>query len=128
MVWHNLTAYGHPDFECIEKTATELNLHNGISHYWQAKPFTVFSHSHLNIVSMKKNLKPYYFIDTTHRYQNINFEFILLDAAVKPEAGPYLSVHDKDKIIQRFGQPTLTRQCGHTTMLVYQNGKLNHIF
>lgn len=119
----DLTSY-YPEFTaCLDENAARLNLHRGISHYWQSRNTTILSRKGLVVAPVYPDLKPMHFLTNSDTFQG-SFEFVIFDNNPPRSGWAWI---ERDIVISRFGQPATTFSCGESDILVY-NRKSDEAF
>lgn len=107
--------YYPPLVKCIDENAASLKIRNGISQYWQAKHISLLSKNDLRVIQVYRDLSPQHWINNLTWYR-IQPEFAVIDMSL-PDDDPYRL--DQELIIDRYGDPASTFQCGDSKVLVY---------
>ena len=114
----NLTDYYPQSISCFDNYARRFNLHAGLSDYWNARPFSSYNHSGVQVVVVYPNISPYIHINSMTQYRAIpRYDFIIVNNL------------DKELIRKRFGNPTSQFTCpGGYEFYVFANDSLNNLF
>jgi hypothetical protein len=111
----DLTSY-YPEFTaCLDENAARLNLHRGISHYWQSRQTTILSRTGLVVAPVYPNLDPMHFLTNSDNFQG-SFDFIIIDNNPPRSGWAWI---ERDTLFSRYGQPATTFSCGESDILVY---------
>jgi hypothetical protein len=117
----SLSTYYPQHIACFDIQAKKLNLHGGLSNYWQARPFSIYNHSGVQVVQVDGHLEPVFALNSRTQYRTIpQYDFIIVKSPT--------FAFDKTFILSRLGKPTSQFTCpGNYEFYVYTNGSMKNI-
>jgi hypothetical protein len=107
--------YDPPLIRCIDENTARLGITYGIAQYWQARPISLLTQNNLSVVQVNPDLTPFHWLNNLAEYA-IEPQFAIVDSSI-PANHPFR--WDENYIINRFGEPDTTFQCGDSKILVY---------
>ena len=109
----SMTEYQDPFTACLERETTQRQLRRGLAGFWQATSVTALSEGKLEVLAIGTELQPLIWNNNRLRY-HAPFEFVIIDKDNSQE-----KPIRKKIVVQRFGQPADSFECGTSDILVY---------
>jgi len=106
--------YYTKDHKCIDSYIEKFNLSSGISHYVNARYFSIFLKNDVNIYPYREDLTPDYKASSKKGFKFNDFDFVLLDSS-KNDYKIYLK-----NMIKILGYPLNSATCGRYDLKVYK--------
>lgn len=98
-----------PTAACVEAAARRERVSTVLSDYWHAKPLTLFSDRRVDVLQVRKDLQPYWWINNRAWYRDRRgFGIIAIDGLPMPRA------------IKSVGQPQEIERCAGLELYIYR--------